>query len=239
MLKIWACWEKTCQTSKTEKKEVWFYAHLCFWKRWLAQLASCLRSWIFGVLYSQFPWVMKAKHKHILISPYLIPHPSFQSSVPFDYYLCTSSLCCLASSSQIQRLYCKITLVFPLKCQLASSFLSFGKHPFRSSLPYVFFILIALSIGILSHHTHAAFPVASASLSALCFSNLTFRCSLQQHIYQTWPSVAARSHSFYGLPALGHLLFLILSAHFFCGLLSHFRSLLKCHLRALCPDNPI
>lgn len=49
VLKIWACWEKTYQTSKAERKEVWFYAQLCFQKRWLAQLASCLVSRIFGV----------------------------------------------------------------------------------------------------------------------------------------------------------------------------------------------
>lgn len=80
-----------------EKKEVWSYAQLCLWKRWLAHLASCPVSEYLEHLYSQPPWIMKAKRTHQFfqplahssLSPYLVLHPSFQSSVPFYYYLCT------------------------------------------------------------------------------------------------------------------------------------------------------
>lgn len=124
MLKIWACWEKTYQTSKAEKKEVWFYAQLCFRKRWLLVLwAGYLES-----LYSQPPWVMKAKHNHALFQPLLIHsdlticHSTSFISVQCTFWLLPvhSSHCYVASSSQ--RVDCKITLGFPLK--IPASFLS-------------------------------------------------------------------------------------------------------------------
>lgn len=78
---------------------MWSYAWLCFWKRWLAQkvgFLSCeLGIWSLCV---QSPRAMKVKHTCQLFQPFLVhpnlspcvtPHPSFQCSAPFYYYLCT------------------------------------------------------------------------------------------------------------------------------------------------------
>lgn len=112
-----------------------------------------------------------------------ISHSTSFISVQCTFWLLPvhSSLCYLSSSSQ--RLYCKLTLAFPLKSQLASSLLSFGKHPCRfshliSHLWFLFSLLFPLASTLTIHTTHMLLPQALSAFSpALCFPNLTFSCS--------------------------------------------------------------
>lgn len=142
----------------------------------LEKVACSVVSWLLVLgagywesLYSQPPCVMKAELRHIVPASswtfrslqisFLILH-SFRL-LPID-----SSLCYLASSSQIQWIYHEITLAFPLKSQLASSLLSFGKHPLRSSPALV---VTCVSYSHCSFHWH---PVCLYTPHPCCFPNL-------------------------------------------------------------------
>lgn len=135
-----------------------------------------------------------------------------------------SSLCGLASSSQIQRLYSKITPAPPLKSQPAPSLLSFRKHPLQT-LPALLitcmFILIALSVGI-----HSV-TILLLLLQSLVLSHLP-RAIQTSPSGQYSPLLPEPSL----LPCLSKSIcsFSYFLQHFFCLLLSHFRNLLRYHL---------
>lgn len=96
--------------TKTEKKEVWFYAQLCFWKRWLAPLASCLGSWVFGVPVFTAPLSHEDKtHTHLLFHPLIHSCLTISHTTSFISIQCTFQLLPMHSSvyylaSSFQRL---------------------------------------------------------------------------------------------------------------------------------------
>ena len=166
MLKIWACWEKTCQTSKAVKRrKCGLMLGRVYRKGGFAHLASCPVSWIFRASVFTAPLSYEAKRTRQFFWPLLYiltsHHISFHS-LPFSlaHLFITSdacALCSLASSSQIQRLDYKITPLFPWNPGLLplSSLWEASLRTPRLISPLWICMLLALPAGILSVTTRA------------------------------------------------------------------------------------
>lgn len=123
MLKICACWEKTCQTSKAVKRRKCGLMLNCVCRKGdFAHLASRPVSWMFGASVFIAPLSYEGK-THTSVFPassctfysLTISRSTSFISVQSTFLLLPvhGSLCSLASSSQIQRLDYKITPFFP------------------------------------------------------------------------------------------------------------------------------